>query len=341
MHKKFIQENWSGDFTRAVSNFVFEEAANDSNQLKEKKNMNIGKLIFSGILVLACVVGVKAADNNIDKRVENGYADSNGVKIHYAAIGPKSAPLIVMIHGFPDFWYTWRDQMEALSKDYYVVAIDQRGYNLSDKPKGVENYDMKFLVGDVAAVIKHLGREKAIVVGHDWGGAVAWSTAMMMPQIVDKLIILNLPHLRGLSRELANNPQQQKNSQYARNFQKEDAHKMIKAEQIAGWVKDPEARKKYIEAFNRSDFEAMLNYYKQNYPREPYKEDTSPIIKVKAPVLMIHGLGDTALLPGALNNTWDWLEKDLTLVTIPGASHFVQQDASEMVTRSIRMWLSR
>ncbi|MBK6797705.1 MAG: alpha/beta hydrolase [Acidobacteria bacterium] len=303
--------------------------------------MNIGKLIFSGILVFACIVSVKAADNNIDKRVENGYADSNGVKIHYAAIGPKSAPLIVMIHGFPDFWYTWRDQMEALSKDYYVVAIDQRGYNLSDKPKGVENYDMKFLVGDVAAVIKHLGREKAIVVGHDWGGAVAWSTAMMMPQIVDKLIILNLPHLRGLSRELANNPQQQKNSQYARNFQKEDAHKMLKAEQIAGWVKDPEARKKYIEAFNRSDFEAMLNYYKQNYPREPYKEDTSPIIKVKAPVLMIHGLGDTALLPGALNNTWDWLEKDLTLVTIPGSSHFVQQDASEMVTRSIRMWLSR
>ena len=303
--------------------------------------MNIGKLIFSGILVLACIVSVKAADNNIDKRVENGYADSSGVKIHYAAIGPKSAPLIVMIHGFPDFWYTWRDQMEALSKDYYVVAIDQRGYNLSDKPKGVENYDMKFLVGDVAAVIKHLGREKAIVVGHDWGGAVAWSTAMMMPQIVDKLIILNLPHLRGLSRELANNPQQQKNSQYARNFQKEDAHKMLKAEQIAGWVKDPEARKKYIEAFNRSDFEAMLNYYKQNYPREPYKEDTSPIIKVKAPVLMIHGLGDTALLPGALNNTWDWLEKDLTLVTIPGSSHFVQQDASEMVTRSIRMWLNR
>lgn len=303
--------------------------------------MNIGKLIFSGILVLACIVSVKAADNNIDKRVENGYADSNGVKIHYAAIGPKSAPLIVMIHGFPDFWYTWRDQMEALSKDYYVVAIDQRGYNLSDKPKGVENYDMKFLVGDVAAVIKHLGREKAIVVGHDWGGAVAWSTAMMMPQIVDKLIILNLPHLRGLSRELANNPQQQKNSQYARNFQKEDAHKMLKAEQIAGWVKDPEARKKYVEAFNRSDFEAMLNYYKQNYPREPYKEDTSPIIKVLAPVLVIHGLGDTYLLPGALNNTWDWLEKDLTLVTIPGSSHFVQQDASEMVTRSIRMWLNR
>jgi len=115
----------------------------------------------------------------------------------------------------------------------------------------------------------------------------------------------------------------------------------VTAEQLTFWVKDPEAKKKYIEAFNRSDFEAMLNYYKRNYPREPYKEDTSPVVKVKTPVLMIHGLGDTALLPGALNNTWDWLESDLTLVTIPNSGHFVQQDASDLVTRSIKMWLKR
>jgi pimeloyl-ACP methyl ester carboxylesterase len=177
-----------------------------------------------------------------------------------------------MIHGFPDFWYTWRDQMEALSTNYQVVAIDQRGYNLSDKPKGVENYDMRLLVGDVAAVVKHLKRDKAIIVGHDWGGIVAWTFAMTMPDMTDKLIILNLPHPRGLTRELAHNPQQQKNSQYARNFQQPDAHTRLKAEQLAGWVKDPEAKKKYVEAFNKSDFEAMLNYYKRNYPREPYTE---------------------------------------------------------------------
>jgi pimeloyl-ACP methyl ester carboxylesterase len=282
-----------------------------------------------------------AADNDIEKRVENGYADSGGVKIHYAALGDKKNPLIVMIHGFPDFWYTWRDQMAALSSDYYVVAIDQRGYNLSDKPKGVENYDMRLLVGDVIAVIKSLGREKAIIVGHDWGGAVSWTLAMYQPQYVEKLIILNLPHLRGLSRELANNPQQQKNSQYARNFQQPDAATKVTPEGIAFWVKDPEAKQKYIEAFKRSDIEAMLNYYKRNYPREPYKEDTSPVVKVTMPVLMIHGLGDTALLPGALNNTWEWLDSDLTLVTIPKAGHFVQQDASDMVTRTIKMWLKR
>jgi len=284
---------------------------------------------------------VFAADDDVEKRVEHGYADSGGVKIHYAALGDKKNPLIVMIHGFPDFWYSWRDQMAALSSDYYVVAIDQRGYNLSDKPKGVENYDMRLLVGDVIAVIKHLGREKAIIVGHDWGGAVSWTLATYQPQFVEKLIILNLPHLRGLNRELANNPQQQKNSQYARNFQQPDAHTKVTAEQLVFWVKDPEAKKKYIEAFKRSDMEAMLNYYKRNYPREPYKEDTSPVVKVKMPVLMIHGLDDSALLPGALNNTWEWLESDLTLVTIPKAGHFVQQDASDMVTRSMKMWLKR
>jgi epoxide hydrolase 4 len=303
--------------------------------------MKLTMFAFCLCASLIPLMTVFAAGDDIEKRVEDGYADSGGVKIHYAALGDKKNPLIVMIHGFPDFWYTWRDQMAALSSDYYVVAIDQRGYNLSDKPKGVENYDVRLLVGDVIAVIKHLGHEKAIIVGHDWGGIVSWTLAMYQPQFVEKLIILNLPHPRGLTRELANNPQQQKNSQYARNFQQPDAHTKVTAEGLTFWVKDPEAKKKYIEAFKRSDFEAMLNYYKRNYPREPYKEDTSPLVKVTMPVLMIHGLGDTALLPGALNNTWEWLESDLTLVTIPSSGHFVQQDASDLVTRSIKMWLKR
>lgn len=286
-----------------------------------------------------------AADSpvDIDKRVTHGYADSNGVKIHYAALGDKTKPLIVMIHGFPDFWYSWRDQMQALSKDYYVVAYDQRGYNLSDKPKGVENYDLSLLVADAIAVIKSQGRETAIVVGHDWGGVVSWGLAMNAPQVVDKLIILNLPHPRGLAHERATNPEQVKNSQYARNFQQEGAHLRLSPEMLSMMVArtDAAVRAKYLEAFKNSDLEAMTNYYKRNYPREPYVEDTSPVVKVKMPVLMIHGLNDTALMSGALNNTWDWLEKDLTLVTVPGAGHFVQHDASDLVTRSIKMWLSR
>ncbi len=293
------------------------------------------RILFVALILCGCVL----AGGDIESKVKHGYADSNGVKIHYASLG--SGPLIVMIHGFPDFWYTWRDQMEALSDKFQCVAIDQRGYNLSDKPKGVENYDMKLLVGDVVAVIKSLGQQKAIVVGHDWGGMVAWQTALNVPQVVDRLIILNLPHPRGLTRELAHNPEQQKNSQYARNFQQPDAASKLNIEQWTGWVKDPAARAKYIESLKRSDAEAMLNYYKRNYPREPYQEDTSPVRKTEMSVLMFHGLGDTALLSGALNNTWDWMGKDLTLVTIPGAGHFVQQDASDLVSRTMRAWLLR
>src|SRR5262249_50723328 len=152
---------------------------------------------------------------------------------------------------------------------------------------------------------------------------------MMNPQMVDKLIILNLPHPRGLARELANNPDQQKNSQYARNFQQPDAASKLTPEMLAGFVaKDPETRAKYLEAFQRSDFEAMLNSYKENYPREPYTNEPGPLVKVQAPVLMFHGLKDSALLPGALNDTWQWLDKALTLVTVPNAGHWVQQDAA-------------
>ncbi len=199
------------------------------------------------LTAILAVTTAFAAD--IESRVTHGYADSNGVKIHYASLG--KGPLMVMIHGFPDFWYTWRDQMEELSTQYQTVAIDLRGYNLSDKPKGVENYDMKLLAGDVAAVIRRLGRDKAILVGHDWGGAIAWTFAAYMPQMTEKLIICNLPHPRGLRRELASNPQQQKNSQYARNFQQEGAHLKLTAEGLAFWVKDPQAKEKYIEAFQR------------------------------------------------------------------------------------------
>jgi len=289
--------------------------------------------LFISIILL----DLKVDGADLHERVKHGFANSSGVKIHYATLG--KGPLVVMIHGFPDYWYTWRHQMETLAEDHQVVAIDMRGYNKSDKPKGKEHYDMKFLIGDVLAVVKHFKKEKATIVGHDWGGAVAWGVAMAAPQICDKLIILNLPHMRGLSRELANNPQQQKNSAYARRFQLPGAHLALSAKGLSGWVKDSKARAHYIEAFKRSDFEAMLNYYKQNYPHPPYKENTSPIVKVKMPVLMFHGLDDKALLPGALNDTWQWLEKDLTLVTIPGADHFVQQDAAQKVSRTMKLWL--
>ncbi|MBT5536695.1 alpha/beta hydrolase, partial [Candidatus Poribacteria bacterium] len=160
-------------------------------------------------------------------------------------------------------------------------------------------------------------------------------------ELTERLVILNLPHPRGLMRELATNPRQQENSQYARDFQQPHAHEYLSAEGLAGWVNDEAARERYVEALGRSDFEAMVNYYKANYPREPYTEDASPVVKARMPVLMFHGLDDPYLLHDALNRTWEWLERDLTLVTIPGAGHFVQHDASALVTETMRAWLNQ
>lgn len=291
------------------------------------------------VLAATCALSGARAQAEESELGTDGYADSGGVKIHYVTKG--EGDLVVMLHGFPDYWYTWREQMPALAEHFQVVAIDMRGYNKSDQPEGVEEYALPKLMGDVKAVIEHFGREKAVIVGHDWGGFVAWNFAMQFPQMTDRLVILNLPHPRGLMRELANNPDQQANSKYARDFQKPDAASKVLPEMLAFWVRDADARKKYIEAFKRSSIEGMLNYYKANYPREPYSEDAAADLPpVKCRVLMFHGLKDVALLPGALNDTWQWLEKDLTLITIPEASHFVQQDAAEQVTKAMVLWLT-
>lgn len=289
-------------------------------------------IVATGFMLLTSSLNAEA-----DELGEHGFVDSGDVKIHYVTAG--EGPLVVMLHGFPDFWYTWRKQMPAISQDHQVVAIDLRGFNESDKPDGVESYALAKLVGDVEAVVKHFGRTKATVIGHDWGGMIAWSFAMQHPEMTERLVILNLPHPACLTRELANNPAQQQASAYARRFQQADAASQLTAEGLTRWVKDETAREQYIQAMKRSSFESMLNYYKANYPREPYTQQTD-FPMVKCPVLMIHGLNDTALLADGLNGTWKYLEQPLTLVTVPGADHFVQQDASELVTRTIVDWLA-
>lgn len=298
------------------------------------------RTVYALLLAVVLIPAVACVRGPIDQRVEHDFANNEGVNIHYVGLG--KGPLIVMLHGFPDFWYTWRGLMEPLSENYRVVALDMRGYNLSDKPVGVQNYTMDKLMADVAAVIHAEGRSEAIIVGHDWGGAVAWSFALNHPEMTEKLIVLNLPHPRGLARELANNPDQQRASIYAQNFKREGAHLTLNSEQLAHNVSnDPEAIEKYVEAFDNSDFEAMLNYYKANYPDAPYQEDPTPVVKAQMPVLIIHGLDDRALLAAALNNTWEWMEQDLTIVTIPGAGHFVHTDRPDLVRSAVESWLSR
>ena len=281
-----------------------------------------------------------------EAKIKYGYANNDGVKIHYAEAG--EGPLVIMIHGFPDFWYSWRHQIAGLKDGYHVVAIDQRGYNLSDKPEGVENYAMELLVSDVVAVIRRLGQSKATIVGHDWGGAVAWNVAGFAPDVVHNLVILNLTHPIGMVRALQNNKEAAAGASYTKAFREGSPGdpnilfgSPMNPQTLSAWVRDPNDRQEYVEAFERSDFDAMLNYYKRNYPDlSKLNDSVQPSFpNIKSPTLMFHGLDDTAVHSDGLNNTWDWIEGDLTLVTVPGAGHFVQHDAAALVTATMRAWL--
>jgi len=270
-------------------------------------------------------------------------ATNNGVKIHYVVDG--RGPLVVMIHGFPDYWATWKPLMAELNKaGYRTAALDTRGYNLSDKPAGEAAYAMPNLIGDVAAVIAAEGQKDAIVVGHDWGAAIAWQTTFNRPDLVNKLVIMSVPHPAGMARELATNKAQQEGSDYARNFQKEGSEKNLTAEGLARWVRDPAAKPGYIEAFKRSDFAAMMNYYRANYPRGSGEQTQVPATmqvsnRVKVPVLVIHGMKDTALNAAGHAGTWNFVDADTTIVMIPTAAHFVQHDAEALVNKTVRSWL--
>jgi pimeloyl-ACP methyl ester carboxylesterase len=303
--------------------------------------------LSASMMVLA---GAAAAPANAQGQpaaaaAESRFATSpDGVKIHYVASG--QGPLVVMIHGFPDYSGSWNQLVPALNDAYRTVAIDTRGYNLSDKPRGVDAYKTEKLVADIAAVIKAEGRDKAIIVGHDWGALISWSFAFAHPEMLDKLVIMSVPHPTAFQRELATNPVQQRNSAYARNFQKEGSENALTAEGLAGWVRDPAEKAKYVEAFKRSDFAAMMNYYRANYPdgtNAPAAGAAPPPAPppINAPVLIIHGMKDTALLASGHSGSWEYIGKDSTIMMIPDAGHFVQHDAAPLVNATIRGWLDQ
>lgn len=147
---------------------------------------------------------------------QHEYIDTNGIKLHYVTQG--SGELILMLHGFPEFWYSWRHQIPELAQNYKVVALDLRGYNDSDKPKERSAYVMDEFIKDVEGVIKGLGYDRAILVGHDWGGAIAWNFAYSRPQMVERLIVINLPHPAKMAEGLRS-PQQLVRSSYMFFFQ--------------------------------------------------------------------------------------------------------------------------
>ncbi|MEO9801926.1 MAG: alpha/beta hydrolase [Reichenbachiella sp.] len=282
--------------------------------------------------------------NDIYNSVDHHYANNDGIKIHYVTKG--AGPLILFVHGFPDFWYSWRDQMVGLSTDYKVAAMDLRGYNLSDSPQGVENYTFGQLVTDLVAVIKDTGEESVYVVAHDWGAAIAWQLAAHHPELVDKLIILSINHPKAGDKKPPI-PIAERKPSYADHFVSEEFYEQLTENWFSGWVKDPGAKLLYKKAFRKSDKVAMINYYRANYPtlenlKDPeYLNRNRDLPNIKMPVLLIHGKKDPYALTKAHNNTWNYVDNELSIEILPEAGHFIQQDESEKVTRLISSFLSK
>lgn len=296
--------------------------------------------------------------------ITHEYAEVNGVRLHYATAG--EGPLILFLHGFPEFWYEWRHQLAEFGKDHQAVAPDMRGYNLSEKPAELEQYRMPQLVEDVRVLATHLlagsGRETFTLVAHDWGGAVAWAFALTHPGMLDGLVAINIPHPSLFQRELQNNPAQQQASQYMLMFRSAQAEANLSVNDYAGLVNAvlgeglasgrlTEAdRQAYIAAWSQPGaLTGGLNYYRAAQIGPPSSAESpasgsfglgavSPTVQV--PTLVIWGEKDTALLTGNLDGLGDYVP-DLTVKRIPEGSHWVVNEYPDRVNGYIREFIAR
>jgi len=285
------------------------------------------------------------------------YADVNGVRLHYAAEG--QGPLLMFVHGFPEFWYAWQGQLAEFGRDHFAVAPDMRGYNLSSKPTGLESYAVPLLVEDLVALAEHLGHRRFTLVAHDWGGAIAWATALLHPDRLERLVIVNAPHPAIFQRLLAEHPGQQKASQYMLFFRSAEAEATLAADNFAllrqmvlgegqpwGWATAAD-RTAYLEAWAQPGaLTGGLNFYRAARlgppaPGEPPRTragDLSGLV-VKVPTLVIWGEKDTALLPENLDGL-DRVVSDLTIRRVPDGTHWVAHEHPALVSRHIREFLA-
>ena len=277
---------------------------------------------------------------------QHDYITTNGVNLHYVTQG--SGPLMLMLHGFPEFWYSWRYQIPEFASDFKVVAPDLRGYNDSDKPASQSAYVMNELVRDVEGIITGLGYEKCVLVAHDWGGGIAWSFASKYPQMLEKLIIMNCPHPAKFSEGLRT-PQQLLRSWYMFFFQLpvipelflqsqdyqfiENAFKGMAIKKSAFSTEDINVYKD--AAAKRGALTAMINYYR-NILGSPMFNQNSSILEV--PTLMIWGEEDTALGKELTYGTESYVE-DFQIRYISNCSHWVQQEQPELVNQYMREFL--
>ncbi|RUT03170.1 hydrolase [Dulcicalothrix desertica PCC 7102] len=274
------------------------------------------------------------------------YIITNGVRLHYVTQG--EGPLMLMLHGFPEFWYSWRHQIPEFAKYYKVVALDLRGYNDSDKPKAQSAYAMDELVKDIEGVIKGLGYNKCTLVGHDWGGAIAWNFAYKHPDMLDKLIVLNLPHPAKFAEGLRT-PQQIQRSWYVFFFQlpllpelfvQSNDYQFIETA-IKGMAVDKSAFSQAdIDAYKdaaakRGALTATINYYRNAFQPKTFNQSLGVL---EVPTLMIWGEKDDALGKELTYGTEAYV-RDFQIKYITNCSHWVQQEQPSLVNQYMRDFL--
>ena len=276
----------------------------------------------------------------------HAFVEANGIRFHYVEQG--EGPLVLLLHGFPECWYSWRMQLPALAAaGFRTVAPDLRGYNLTDKPAG--GYNIEQLVDDVVALAAALGEERAHVVGHDWGGIIAWQLAWRRPEFVRSLTIMNAPHPAAFGRFLRRNIRQMLKSSYMFLFQIPRLPEWLltrnRASAIAGAfvrsagrpnVFSPDDLEMYREAFLRPGAaRSTLAYYRRAIRQGPAAWPRGPIL---VPTLVLWGEADPVLQKGMNDRLTDWV-KNLTYRPIPGCGHWTQQEAPEVVNRELVAWL--
>jgi pimeloyl-ACP methyl ester carboxylesterase len=282
-----------------------------------------------------------------DARWRHAFADVNGVRLHYVEAAA-AGPLVVLLHGFPEFWYAWRRQILPLAAaGFRVVALDMRGYNLSGKPRAVSAYAVRTLVEDLHALILSLGSARAHLVGHDWGAGVAWAFAMRHPEALARLAILNGPHPINLMKGLLN-PLQLARSWYMFFFQlprwpeyvaRRNGYAVLlepfrRLPARARW--EPYEYEAYVEAFEQPGaLRAMINYYRAMF-RPGGAVSLRPI---DAEVLILWGEQDAYLGRALARPNAHWVRR-ARVEYFPGAGHFIQHEAPELVNDQLIRFLS-
>jgi epoxide hydrolase 4 len=281
---------------------------------------------------------------------------TNAVRLHTVQAGPQNGRLLVFLHGFPEFWYGWRGQIAYFAaRGWRVVVPDQRGYNLSDKPRGVWQYQVEHLAADVDGLIRGLGSEKACLVGHDWGAAVAWETAIRYPRRLEKFAILNVPHPDVMARFIVSDRTQLRKSWYIFFFQipllpelllrshhYAGLRRMLRASGRPGSFSEADLDQ-YVRSWSQPGaLTSMIAWYRAAFRRGVHSLWTSARVadrRVNVPVLVLWGRNDIALNVEMVEPSLQLCDASKRAVIYDDASHWVQIDETRAVNRELEDFL--